>query len=330
MVGAPNAFAEETTEVAAATVDTGAYAAIGRTGPALTVPADRLKAALSCTSNVARATRDPILLVAGTGHTPKSNFAWNYVRSFNTAKQPWCSITVPGASMGDIQVAAEYVVYALRDVSARSGRKVDVLGWSQGGMSPRWALRFWPDTRGMVDDLVGLAPSNHGTLDAELCAVACPDAFWQQRGTSKFMKALNSGVETFEGIDYTVVYTRLDQVVIPNLDAKSGSSSLRTGKGDITNVATQEICPLSLADHMQLGSSDAVGYAVAMDAFANDGPASAARIARSVCTKPFHQGVSPLTVALDAAGFATATAANIAAYPQSFAEPRLRPYVFTG
>ncbi len=30
---------------------------------------------------------------------------------------------------------------------------------SQGGMIGRWATRFWPDTRQMVDDIVGLAPS---------------------------------------------------------------------------------------------------------------------------------------------------------------------------
>ena len=30
-------------------------------------------------------------------------------------------------------------------------------------MIPRWALRFWPDTRVMVDHVVGLSPSNHGT-----------------------------------------------------------------------------------------------------------------------------------------------------------------------
>jgi triacylglycerol esterase/lipase EstA (alpha/beta hydrolase family) len=308
-------------------VDTGGYSALDRPGPALSVPVQRLRAAVSCTANVAGAGRDPVLLVAGTGHNPTSNFAWNYQRAFSRAGRPWCSVTVPGNSMGDIQVAAEYVVYALRHVGTLSGRKVDVLGWSQGGMSPRWALRFWPDTRALVDDLVGLAPSNHGTVDAQVCAVVCPDAFWQQRASSRFTAALNSGVETFAGIAYTVVYTRLDEVVMPNLDARTGSSSLRTGGGHISNLAVQDVCPLSVADHLALGSYDAVGYAAAIDAFDHAGPASSARIPRSVCAKPFHEGVSPLTFALDLAGFTTATAANIAAYPMSAAEPALKPYV---
>jgi triacylglycerol esterase/lipase EstA (alpha/beta hydrolase family) len=335
VASAPSAFAEETAETTqtagtAAVVDTGVYAPVDRPGPALSVPAERLRSAVSCTRNVSRARRDPVLLVAGTGHNPRSNFSWNYMRAFDAAGRPWCAVTVPGNSMGDVQVAAEYIVHALRHVHAVSGRQVDVLGWSQGGMAPRWALRFWPDTRELVDDLVGLAPSNHGTLDAELCVAVCPAAFWQQRASSQFVKALNSGAETFGGIDYTVVYTRLDEVVIPNADERSGSSSLRTGDGARTNVATQQLCPLGITDHMALGSFDAVGYAVATDALDNTGPAAPGRIARSVCSTPFHPGVNPATFVLDLTGFTAATAANIAAYPQSVAEPTLRPYVFAG
>ncbi len=79
-------------------------------------------------------------------------------------------------------------------MNAVSGQKVDVLGHSQGGMVPRWALRFWPDTRPMVDDLVGMAPSNHGTDTAGTCSAGsgCAQAFWQQRAGSEFIKALNS------------------------------------------------------------------------------------------------------------------------------------------
>jgi hypothetical protein len=61
-----------------------------------------------------------------------------------------------------------------------------------------YALRFWPDTRAMVDDLIGLSPSNHGTLDAiPLCEVGCAASIWQQRSNAKFIAALNSRAETF-------------------------------------------------------------------------------------------------------------------------------------
>jgi pimeloyl-ACP methyl ester carboxylesterase len=79
-------------------------------------------------------------------------------------------VTLRDHEMGDIQVAAEYIVNVLRSMHARSGGKVEYVGYSQGGMIGRWALKYWPDTRAMVDDYVGIDPSNHGTLDAN---VAC-------------------------------------------------------------------------------------------------------------------------------------------------------------
>src|SRR3712207_6757943 len=131
-------------------------------------------------------------------------------------------------------------------------------------MIGRWALRWWPDTRAMVEDLVGLAPSNHGTQSAEgVCATQCPPAYWQQRAVSKFTAALNSGPETFAGIDYTVAFTRYDEIVTPNQDAATGSSALRTGEGRRTNVLIQDICATNAAEHLTLGSSDPVGWALA-------------------------------------------------------------------
>ena len=100
-----------------------------------------------------------------------------------------------------------------------AGRKIGVLGFSQGGMVPRWAFRFWPDTRAMVDDDIGLDASNHGTQNSEFCAAvkSCPAAFWQQRASAEFIKALNSFKETFAGISYTEIYSRNDEVVTPQL-----------------------------------------------------------------------------------------------------------------
>ena len=50
-----------------------------------------------------------------------------------------------------------------RRVHALARRRIAVMGHSQGGMSMRWALRFWPDTRRMVADVIGFSGSNHGT-----------------------------------------------------------------------------------------------------------------------------------------------------------------------
>lgn len=305
-----------------------AYAPLDQPGPALSVPVDRLDAALECNGPVTRTGRAPVLLVPGTTMDPEVGFSWNYERAFTQRGWRWCAITLPQDATGDVQRAGQYVVHALRTLNARSGQKVDVVGWSQGGMVPRWALRFWPDTRPLVDDLVGLSPSNHGTTVADVaCRDSCSPAAWQQRSISAFMPALNSRAETFAGISYTSAYTRLDEVVVPNA-GPAPSSALRTGRGRIANVATQDVCPGNTADHFAIGSYDPVGYALAVDALTHDGPADPARIPLSTCAQVFQPGVDPATFAADYARFVQYAGDDAGDAPDRASEPALARYAF--
>jgi len=311
---------------AAHATDTGPYAPLDRPGPALSVPADELAASLHCSATFPSARRTPVLLVPGTTLDPEPNYDWNYERAFDAQRRPWCAVRLPEHATGDIQIAGEYAVYALRTMSARAHRKVDVLGYSQGGMVPRWALRFWPDTRPLVDDLVGLDPSNHGTVDADAtCAMSCDAANYQQASQSHFIAALNSGAETFRGIDYTVVYSRTDEVVVPNVDVAS-SSSLHTGGGRIANIAVQSVCPADPSEHLAMGSYDAVGYALAVDALDHAGPASADRIDISVCAQPFQPGVDPGAFPQQYARYLQAVGQASASARMLSAEPPLKRY----
>jgi hypothetical protein len=200
---------------------------------------------------------------------------------------------LPDRGTGDVQRNGEYVVHAIREMSRRAGRRIAVIGASQGGMLPRWALRFWPDTRALVDDIVGLAPSNHGTtLGRVPCRRPCFPAIRQQWDTSNFIGALNSFQETFAGVSYTNVYTRYDEVVKP-----PSSAELHTGDGAVTNVSVQEICPLDGSDHITLGLANATGYALAMDALSNAGPASKARVGSRGCGQPNIPGYNPARLA---------------------------------
>jgi hypothetical protein len=162
----------------------------------------------------------------------------------------------------------------------------------------------------MVDDQIGLAPSNHGSTGARFtCLNGCAPAIWQQSNDSEFIKAINSQQETFPGISYTEVFTHNDEVVTPNSD-DTGSSSLHGGGGEITNVAVQEICPADLNEHNGLGTVDNVAYALAMDALTHSGP-----------------GVNPLTLATDAASTLADDLSNIFTHPPTPAEPPLKCYV---
>jgi triacylglycerol esterase/lipase EstA (alpha/beta hydrolase family) len=304
------------------------YAPLGQTGPALSVPAAQLAASLSCTPNVATSASTTILLVPGTTLTPSVNFSWNYERAFSANAIPWCAVTLPDNAMADIQTAGEYVVYAIRSVAALSGKKIDILGYSQGGMVPRWALRFWPDTRRLVIAYVGLDPSNHGTIDAyPACAAGCAPALWQQQTGSHFLAALNSGAETFAGIAYTVVYSDTDEVVVPNLPVDS-SSSLSGGGGAIANISVQSICPTDVSDHLAMGSYDPVGYALALDAYTHAGLASASRIPLSTCLETLQPGVDAAAFPINYANYLAYVANTLATTPFVSAEPTLAPYVY--
>jgi hypothetical protein len=327
---AGSASAASTASTAQA-VDTGRFAPVNRPGPALSVPPSVLAASLVCSPGVNRsATRPTVLLVPGTFLDPQTNYGKTWAVALAKAGRPYCMDTLGGATSADAQVAGETVVYAIRTIAQRTGRKVDVLGYSQGGLVPRFALRFFPDTRNLVDDLVMLDPSSHGTPDADaLCLATCQAGVWQQRTKANYIAAVNSGQETFAPVSYTVLYTNTDEVVTPNLGFGSSplaSSALHTGTGAIRNIALQSICPTDLSEHLLVGSIDPVPYAVALDAFDHAGTASPARIPRSVCTQGTLPGVTPQASAAAFAQVGLVIGKNILTQPRVPAEPPLARY----
>ncbi|HET7325777.1 MAG TPA: lipase [Nocardioidaceae bacterium] len=313
------------------------FAPLDRPGPALSVPRTALRAALDCHGRLRGSDLEPVLLNPATGVTPKQNYAWNYERAFDAQGRPWCALTMPHHTLGDIQTAGEYLVFGIRTMYHRAGRRIAVMGHSQGGMSMRWALRFWPDTRPMVDDVIGMAGSNHGTTALQSCRpglTRCTPAVWQQLAGSDFLRALNSRTETFPSISYTEVYTHTDEVVQPNSAAQS-SSSLTPGP-NVTNVATQEVCPLDTYEHLAVGTVDPVAYALAMDALDHRGPARISRIDPAVCGRVYQPGVNPLNARmylriLRAAPTLASVAlpyVNPVGAPEVPREPELRCYVY--
>jgi len=319
--------------------DLGGYAPLQRPGPALRVPRATLAAALTCHNDLRTAPGEPVLLSPATGVTPVQNYSWNYERAFRAQHRAWCTVTMPFHTLGDIQTAGEYLVYAIRTMHSRAGRRVAVMGHSQGGMSMRWALRFWPDTRAMVDDVIGMAGSNHGTSSAALAVpegAKLPPASLQQGAGSKFIQALNSGAETFTGISYTEIYTHTDEVVQPNNTAANSSSSLHGGGGRITNVATQDVCHGDLYEHLTIGTIDPTTYALVMDALTHAGPADPARVGHASCSKLYQPGVDPtnvqtyLQVLMAAPGLLAVSVpfVNLVGAPEVSKEPALRCYVY--
>jgi triacylglycerol esterase/lipase EstA (alpha/beta hydrolase family) len=146
---------------------------------------------------------------------------------------------------GDIPTSARQLkAYVAKVLAATGAAKVSLVGHSQGGMMPRYYIKFLGGAR-HVDDLVGIAPSNHGTTNVAamvvgpLC-VACT----QQIAGSAFLTHLNAGDETPGAVSYTQVETRYDEVVTPYTSAFLAAGP-RT-----TNVTLQATCPNLLTEHV--------------------------------------------------------------------------------
>jgi triacylglycerol esterase/lipase EstA (alpha/beta hydrolase family) len=305
----------------------GVVSAASTAGPPLSVSAAALRASLRCSDNLQSVPREAVLLVPPTLADPDEAFP-GHIRAFTALGIPYCTVTMPHHTTQDIQASGEFVVYAIRRMHAVTGRKVQVLGWSQGaGPEPRWALRWWPDVRPMVDDLVGLEAPNHGSAVARgLCVQSCVPALWQQIDSAKFITALNSGQETFPGISYTNIYSHTSQFVQPNLD-DTGSTSLHGGGGTILNIATQQICPANTADHLAY-YYDPVAFALTMDALTHPGPADPKRIDPAVCgqvSMPYYAAGDIPTYSVHIMNFIFVNRVNNE--PKTNAEPPLKCYV---
>ncbi|HEV2821097.1 MAG TPA: hypothetical protein VGW11_11370, partial [Solirubrobacteraceae bacterium] len=156
----------------------------------LTVPEEQLERRFECLGALQGAAQDPVLLVHATGSTPEENWAI-FLPLLRDRGRTVCTVRLEERAVIDIQRNSEYVVYAIREMAQRSGRTVAVVGHSQGGLEPRWALRYWHDTRDMVSDVVQFGTPNRGTqlsnMACERSEDGCSPAAWQQRQGSAFL-----------------------------------------------------------------------------------------------------------------------------------------------
>ncbi len=216
----------------------------------------------------------PVVLVHGTfGNMSNS---WNLVAP-TLERLGYCVFALdygnsptPGINgTGDIPKSAGQLSTFVDEVlSATHAPKVSIVGHSQGGMMPRYYVKFLGGTA-KVDDLVGLSPSNHGTTNplAGQFGASCP-ACVQQAAGSDFLQKLNAGDQTPPPVSYSVIETRNDEVVTPYQ-----SEFLPPAPGGrVTNVLLQDRCPTDPTDHVGI-VYDPVTIQWMLSALGRPGPA---------------------------------------------------------
>ncbi|QHE50832.1 triacylglycerol lipase [Pontibacillus sp. HMF3514] len=184
--------------------------------------------------------------------------------------------TTAGYGTGPIEDSAMELKTFIENVLQHTGsEKVSIVGHSQGGMMPRYYLKFLGGAE-KVDDLIGLAPSNHGTeglggledaTDTSADLISDCTACRQQLIGSEFLEKLNEGDETPGKVSYTNVATEIDEVIVPYT-----SSFLKESK-EVSNITLQDYYPLDLVEHSAI-SYDLNAFNFVFDALAHEGPSN--------------------------------------------------------
>ena len=271
-----------------------------------------------------------VLLVHGTFTHGEEQWSWNYEPLLLEQGYDVCIVTYPDRGLGDAQISAEYIVNAI-DQIADTGRKVSIIGHSQGGMGPRWAVRWWPSLRDKIDDMILLASPNHGIDIAALSdlGLPVPAVFFQFRSDSNYMQALNSEDETPGEIDYSNIYTQFDELVQPVSPVPTAALDWQQGNPKVANILIQDVCPGRIVEHATIGLTDRATFELVLDALANPGPASSERAGGEICgLLPFlpEPALSPslLTDFLDV--FASEGAQGFPDLSLATEEPPLKSY----
>lgn len=247
-----------------------------------------------------RAARGVVLLVAGTGSTPDESWSWSYEPALRADGYATCTVALPDHALGSFTEAAPYVAAAIRTAARRADHRIAVVGHSQGGALPVWAVKFWPRLARHVSDVVSLAGPFGGTaLADELCLPGrCAPLAWQLRQGSRTVAALRTAPLPAR-VAVTSISTRYDEIVRPQPAASRLDGA--------TNVLLQDVCAQDPSEHgLILG--DPVAYALTLDALTHRGGADAERLSTDTCEQTFipHGDLAGSPVFLQAvARFAT-------------------------
>ncbi|HET9380543.1 MAG TPA: alpha/beta fold hydrolase [Streptomyces sp.] len=160
--------------------------------------------------------------------------------------------------------AAELSAFVDTVLAATGAAKADLVGHSQGGMMPRYYLKFLGGAA-KVNALVGIAPSNHGTTmfgltqllqyfpGAEDLLNETTPALADQIAGSDLLTRLNEGGDTVPGVRYTVIATQYDEVVTPYRSQYLSGPNVR-------NVLLQDLCPVDVSEHLAIALTDRVAF----------------------------------------------------------------------
>lgn len=194
-----------------------------------------------------------MVLLPGTFSTVGGNYA-DLAPALIAAGYCLYGLDLGGATQAVRTSADAAATFVGQVLTVTGSTQVDVVGFSQGGLILRTALR----ENGLADQVhtaVLISPSFHGSTAAvldlatpELCQ-ACLD---QQAG-SALLTSLAAGGDLDGSVRYSVVVTRSDSIVTPY------TSQIPAGPPDrVRSVVLQDACPGNRTSHQDMPFEPAV------------------------------------------------------------------------
>jgi len=187
-------------------------------------------------------------------------YAFNYGATL-ASLEVWPFIGPRIDGLGHIEhSAAELSSFVNSVLSKTKASKVDLAGHSQGGMMPNYYIKFLGGAA-KVNELIGLAPSNHGTtldgltkfvevfpfaseiISGLLEFLGAPSLPEQEENSAFIKKLFGPGEPVVAGVRYVVIETEHDEVVTPYAHAFLSGSN-------VTNITIQSQCPKDPVAHI--------------------------------------------------------------------------------
>ncbi|RKF63308.1 putative lipase b precursor protein [Erysiphe neolycopersici] len=270
------------------------------------IPEEKLRSAIQIPPTFTYGQKPAMLMVPGTGASGFETFGNTFGKLLTVT--PYADpvyISIPGNSLGDVQINAEYVAYALQYVQAISNQNITVMTWSQGALDVQWSLKYWPSIRNFVTDFIAISPDFHGTrLAYLLCSgntninmIGCTPAVSQQAYNSRFINRMRQDGGDSSYVPTTTVYSQYDEIVQPQ-SGRQASAMIREGNAPVSNTLLQEACRGQEGSGLYLHEGvlySATAYALVIDALTHDGPGSIDRV-RNSCSQTTPEGLSDLDV----------------------------------
>ena len=252
----------------------------------------------------------PVVLVHGTFERMAQN--WKTISPL-LKDEGYCVFAIDYGTNGLGRIgrsAQELDLFVERLLRYTGAEKVQLVGHSQGGMMPRYWIKYLGG-KSKVEDLVGLAPSNYGTnlgnatsqnstaVDFGLEPEDNPDgdnpcySCDQQGADSRFIKRLNAGDDTPGGGSFTQIATDDDEIIIPfrNCFLKG---TVETRNVILQNYYRKKYGTEPTVTHQNI-YEDPVAYQFMLDALDNPGPVDPDRALEDVDTIPPPLTPPPLT-----------------------------------